>query len=270
MVEEKNKDVVEEETKSDKESEKNKDRETEEQAAEIKVEEKPLDVATETLKNREARNRGLDRDQDEVSRNKSKKANRGEKRPSPATRRSESKRRAGKLTISEALEEREERQASVARYRRKLERERQKTQELRSEGQRVIRDVVIPEGITVQELANRMAERADLRPDLRAVGRHRPAFYHDVGSLFFGRFGTARHLWQRKIADEGQVELAIGVMRCGHLCRLAVICSERQYAISITSLRTLLKSPQCLARQAKRDSPAETRAFVCGKGGVST
>mgnify|MGYP003324393901 FL=1 len=89
-----------------------------------------------------------------------KKANRGEKRPSPTTRRSETKRRAGKLTISEALEEREERQASVARYRRKLERERQKTQELRSEGQRVIRDVVVPEGITVQELANRMAERA--------------------------------------------------------------------------------------------------------------
>ena len=46
------------------------------------------------------------------------------------------------------------------RYRRKLERERQKTQELRSEGQRVIRDVVVPECITVQELSNRMAERA--------------------------------------------------------------------------------------------------------------
>ena len=142
------------------ESEKNNDTETEGRTAELEVVGKPLEVAPETGKNREARNRGNERDQEEVSLNKGKKASRGEKRPSPTPRRSETKRRAGKLTISEALEEREERQASVARYRRKLERERQKTQELRSGGQRVIRDVVVPEGITVQELANRMAERA--------------------------------------------------------------------------------------------------------------
>jgi len=112
-------------------------------------------------KAREARARA-ERDGDEDdSRTRGKKAVRGEKRPSPSPRKGgDNRRRSGKLTISEALEEREERQASVARYRRKLERERQKGQELRSEGQRVIREVVVPEAITVQELANRMAERA--------------------------------------------------------------------------------------------------------------
>jgi translation initiation factor IF-2 len=119
----------------------------------------PADAA----KPREARAR-TDRDADEgddESRARGKKAVRGEKRPTPTPRKGgDNRRRSGKLTISEALEEREERQASVARYRRKLERERQKSQEMRTEGQRVIREVVVPEAITVQELANRMAERA--------------------------------------------------------------------------------------------------------------
>ncbi len=119
----------------------------------------PADAA----KPREARAR-TDRDADEgddESRARGKKAVRGEKRPTPGPRKGgDNRRRSGKLTISEALEEREERQASVARYRRKLERERQKSQEMRTEGQRVIREVVVPEAITVQELANRMAERA--------------------------------------------------------------------------------------------------------------
>ncbi|MBT6093337.1 MAG: translation initiation factor IF-2 [Rhodospirillaceae bacterium] len=97
----------------------------------------------------------------EEGRARGKKAVRGEKRPNPSPRKGgEPRRRSGKLTISEALEEREERQASVARYRRKLERERQKSQEMRTEGHRIIREVVVPEVITVQELANRMAERA--------------------------------------------------------------------------------------------------------------
>ena len=110
---------------------------------------------------REARVRTAREELEEEELARGRKAGRGEKRPGPSARKgADVRRRAGKLTISEALEEREERQASVARYRRKLERERQKGQELRSEGQRVIRDVVVPEAITVQELANRMAERS--------------------------------------------------------------------------------------------------------------
>ena len=94
----------------------------------------------------------------EDARDRGKKQARGERRPPP--RRGEPKRRPGKLTITEALEEKEERQRSVAQYKRKLERERQKSQQTRIEGQTIVREVVVPEVITVQELANRMATRA--------------------------------------------------------------------------------------------------------------
>ncbi|MAH84389.1 MAG: translation initiation factor IF-2 [Rhodospirillaceae bacterium TMED8] len=132
----------------------------------------PEPSTPEAAKAREARARATRLEEEaEEGRARSKKAPRGEKRPSPSARKGDSRRRSGKLTISEALEEREERQASVARYRRKLERERQKGQQLRSEGQRVIRDVTVPEAITVQELANRMAERAaDVIKTLMGMG----------------------------------------------------------------------------------------------------
>ena len=75
-------------------------------------------------------------------------------------RRGEPRRRAGKMTIVQALDDSdEERIRSLASVRRAREREKQRAQVLRTEGQKVIRDVVIPETITVQELANRMAER---------------------------------------------------------------------------------------------------------------
>ena len=77
------------------------------------------------------------------------------RRPTP--RRGEPRRRSGKLTVSQALDE-EERVRSLASVRRARERERraQQPQELK----KVVREVVVPETITVQELSNRMAERA--------------------------------------------------------------------------------------------------------------
>jgi translation initiation factor IF-2 len=77
----------------------------------------------------------------------------------PTPRRDERRRRSGKLTIAEALGEDEERTRSLASIKRAREKEKQKAKQLLTEGQKVIRDVVIPEAITVQELANRMAER---------------------------------------------------------------------------------------------------------------
>jgi len=81
------------------------------------------------------------------------------RRPTPTPRRTEPRRRAGKLTISEALEDQEERTRSLASFKRAREREKQKAIQHRTEGKKIIRDVVVPETITVQELANRMAER---------------------------------------------------------------------------------------------------------------
>ncbi len=81
----------------------------------------------------------------------------------PSRSRGERKRRSGKLTISEALDDESgARQRSVAAFRRKQERERQ--QRSRDGGGaggsvKVVREVSIPDAITVSELANRMAER---------------------------------------------------------------------------------------------------------------
>ncbi len=86
--------------------------------------------------------------------------NKKQQTQTPTSRRGEPRRRAGKLTISEALEEQEGRQRSLASVKRQRDKEREKMMEARSAGSKVIREVVIPEVITVQELANRMAERA--------------------------------------------------------------------------------------------------------------
>ncbi|MXP64804.1 translation initiation factor IF-2 [Roseomonas sp. M0104] len=71
------------------------------------------------------------------------------------------RRREGKIDVAAALEGEDERSRSMASVRRARERERrqQELQRLRSEGVKVVREVVVPEAITVQELANRMAAR---------------------------------------------------------------------------------------------------------------
>jgi len=79
------------------------------------------------------------------------------------------RRRSGKLTIANALDD-EERQRSLASVKRAREREKLARQQRGSD--RVLRDVVIPETITVQELAARMSMRAvDLIKELMKQGQ---------------------------------------------------------------------------------------------------
>ncbi len=74
-----------------------------------------------------------------------------------APRRGEERRIRGRLTITNALDE-EQRQRSLASLKR--HRERQKKQGAGPQStQKIAREVTIPEAITIQELANRMAER---------------------------------------------------------------------------------------------------------------
>jgi translation initiation factor IF-2 len=70
-------------------------------------------------------------------------------------------RREGRIDIGAAIEGEDERTRSIASVRRARERERrqQELARLRAGQERVVRDVVVPETITVQELANRMAAR---------------------------------------------------------------------------------------------------------------
>tara|TARA_B100000614_G_scaffold59329_1_gene52477 strand:- start:1266 stop:3689 length:2424 start_codon:yes stop_codon:yes gene_type:complete len=70
----------------------------------------------------------------------------------------EKKRRSGKLSISQALNE-EERQRSLASIKRRQEKARKKSVSDDAPKEKISRNVIIPETITVQELSNRMAER---------------------------------------------------------------------------------------------------------------
>ncbi len=70
-------------------------------------------------------------------------------------------RRSGKLTVNQALTGGEGgRQRSMAAMKRKQERMRQKAMGNAEPREKVVRDVQVPDAIVVQELANRMAERA--------------------------------------------------------------------------------------------------------------
>ncbi|MGD2132827.1 MAG: translation initiation factor IF-2 [Maricaulaceae bacterium] len=84
----------------------------------------------------------------------------GPAKPSPRARGAEPGRRRQKLTISSALEGDSERQRSMTALRRAREKERQRRASGAVEREKIAREVVVPEAITVAELANRMAERS--------------------------------------------------------------------------------------------------------------
>lgn len=95
-------------------------------------------------------------------------------RGAPAPRRGmDTDRRGGaKITVTQALSDDEGggRRRSVASIRRRMERQRREAMEQQDQV-KIARDVVIPEAITVQELANRMAERgADVIKTLMKMG----------------------------------------------------------------------------------------------------
>ncbi len=85
----------------------------------------------------------------------------------------DNRRAGGKVDVTRALSDDESggRRRSVASIRRRAERHRREAMELNVEPTKVTRDVTIPEAITVQELANRMAERgADVIKSLMKMG----------------------------------------------------------------------------------------------------
>ena len=80
--------------------------------------------------------------------------------PAPTRTKADADKRRGRLTVANALADDEERNRSVAAFRRRTERLKQKAQAFQMPTEKVSREVVIPEVITIQELANRMAARA--------------------------------------------------------------------------------------------------------------
>ena len=131
------------------------------------------------------------------------------KKAPTVARRDEPRRRTGKLTITKALNDDEgERQRSLASVRRRLEREKQRAHQLLQDV-KIVREVVVPEHITVQELANRMAERgADviktlMRMDVMATINQ--SIDADTAELVVTEFG---HKIRR--VSESDVEIGLG------------------------------------------------------------
>lgn len=98
----------------------------------------------------------------------------GKRHKTPSRSKGEPKRREGKLTISRALVEDDndtvERGRSLAALKRAREREKQRNKD-QGRTDKVIRDVIVPEAISVSDLANRMAERgADVVKSLIKMG----------------------------------------------------------------------------------------------------
>ncbi len=77
----------------------------------------------------------------------------------PAKKLGDGNRRGGRIDVQAALEGADEKVRSLASVRRQRERERRQAELelLRADGVKVVREVILPETITVQELANRMA-----------------------------------------------------------------------------------------------------------------
>lgn len=130
-------------------------------------------AATTEEERRPARAGGLPRVLDEEDRPRPKKPGApvkvAPKAPVAKPGRTDDKRRSGKVNVSAAIEG-EERQRSVASMRRRIEREKRQMRG-QEEKLKVVRDVIVPEVITVQELANRMAERgADVIKQLMRLG----------------------------------------------------------------------------------------------------
>lgn len=82
-------------------------------------------------------------------------------KPAPTRSRQEPRRRAGKLTISRALDgDDEKRGRSMAALRRAREKEKQRQKATDPDSiKKIVREVIVPETITVSDLANRMAAR---------------------------------------------------------------------------------------------------------------
>ena len=127
----------------------------------------------------------------------------------PVVKRTEPRRNSGKLTVVQALSgDQEKPTRSLAAMKR--QREKRKMAGLEKPQQKVIREVIIPEVITVQELANRLAERsadvikALMKMDVMATITQ--AIDGDTAELIASEFGH-----QVKRVSESDIEIGLHI-----------------------------------------------------------
>lgn len=125
-------------------------------------------------------------------------------------RRGEPRRRSGKLTVNRALSGDDERQRSLASVRRAREREKRARSGATSAEppKKVVREVVVPDAITVQELANRMAVRAvdviKVLMGMDVMATVNQTLDHDTAELVVDHFGH-----RMKRVSEADVEIGL-------------------------------------------------------------
>jgi translation initiation factor IF-2 len=100
--------------------------------------------------------RAVEATEEDEGRGGIKKGKPGTRTPTPKV---DEKRERVKLTINNAFDEKQ-RERSLASLKRRREREKLKAMGISQAREKIVREVVIPEVITIQELANRMTERA--------------------------------------------------------------------------------------------------------------
>src|SRR5262245_46897130 len=100
----------------------------------------------------------LEADEDEAPRTVRRGSGPARPAPAPKPTRTRTEKPRGRLTLVTALSADEERERSVAAFRRRVQR--LKGHAATEPKEKLIREVTIPETITIQELANRMSERA--------------------------------------------------------------------------------------------------------------
>ena len=133
------------------------------------------------------------------------------KQQQPTRGRGDDRRRSGKLTITQATGDSEGgRQRSIASMRRRQEREKRKMMG-NAEREKVFREVVLPEAITVQELANRMTERvADVVKALMKNGimaTQNQTIDQDTAELIIEEFGhTVKRVSEADVEDAIETE----------------------------------------------------------------
>ena len=134
-------------------------------------------------------------------------------KPAPAPRnRQEPRRRAGKLTIAQALDNeddgRQGRSVAALRRAREKEKARQRAAEGDQPKKKFIREIVVPETITVADLANRMAERGSevvkTLMKLEVMATINQTIDADTAELVVTEFG---HKFKR--VSEADVEIGI-------------------------------------------------------------
>ena len=137
---------------------------------------------------------------------------REKEQPVTRDRREPTRRRSGKITLNQALNDESSVQRSLAALRRRQEREKRKA---KGDGplvrEKIFRDVQLPETIVVQELANRMAERvADVVKSLMNIGimvTQNQSIDADTAELIIEEFGHKA----ARVADS-DVEDVIGTI----------------------------------------------------------